>query len=366
MLQTKQIRRGQTLFARIHIRRSSFSSSSLCLEPIYVNNQLHYAFYVIESSQNKIQLKDKNNNPLLSPQKGLMRFSRNNAANWPSSFSLQNLDLDFRSASITIKGKQTPASSPLHIVQVFSFIGNGNQIIRPENNGQFYGISTARVFSTKTCNEDKIATFRDSQGNQYFVVADGMGGYNNASLAAKETISLIEQAILSGAAPEKAIRYANNMLCKLLPNDGATIALVKITPRQEVFSFHAGDCQVWVMDKKHNFLIKTEPENARENGVQQKGQVTNCVGITDNIRVNINRAQPGPGGWILVFSDGLANNIYESKIEGTIFNADSAQNAAEELHSLAYLNMSDVNGIPNIGPSREIDDLSILAIQTQN
>jgi protein phosphatase len=126
---------------------------------------------------------------------------------------------------------------------------------------------------------------------------------------------------------------------------GATMS-VAVVDGGKLYVGHVGDTKVYVIDggisqvtKDHSLVQELidrgeiKPEEARTH--PQRNVVTRAVGARRRLEVDTYSRTIPEGGYVLVCSDGLVNEVEEAEIRKLVLEAGKAQEACEKLVELA-------------------------------
>jgi PPM family protein phosphatase len=195
-----------------------------------------------------------------------------------------------------------------------------------------------------------------------FVVADGMGGHRGGEVASElSTKSLREQLVdtdteLSTDELVRAVQRANDAVVGAASQDpelagmGTTLcalALVESQGDERLAIVNVGDSRVYLLKDgaleqitdDHSLVATLERQGrlTREEAAvhPQRNIVTRALGIDTRVMVDSWEVRPVPGDRYLLCSDGLFNEVEESRIAATLRKLASPDEAARELVRLA-------------------------------
>lgn len=190
--------------------------------------------------------------------------------------------------------------------------------------------------------ENQDAFYIDEKENIY-VIADGMGGLQNGSLASRYVIeelpSLLKEKIkylekrdknnISILLKKEVSDLSNALWQKLGTNSGTTVVLV-ILQENNAFITHLGDSRAYLLKDNTlqrltndhnvaNLLVENgsiNPEDARVHPM--KHMLTNYVGMKGGESPEVRIVSIEPGNRILLCTDGLTGMLPEKEIEGIL------------------------------------------------
>lgn len=226
----------------------------------------------------------------------------------------------------------------------------------------------------ETPNEDVAALIPYETRTGVLLVADGAGGIRQSAEAALITARSIRKSLARGLRDELRLRgavlngieRAHQEVIK--QGCGATtVAIVQIKDGT-VRSYHVGDSSVLVVGQrgriKHQSLAHAPVSYAVEAGMldehealehEERHVVSNLIG-TDNLRIEIGPIlKLAPRDTVLIASDGLSDNLYESEII-EIVRKGPLTRAADRLATLAHQRMKQ----PDENRPSKPDDLTFV------
>ncbi len=212
---------------------------------------------------------------------------------------------------------------------------------------------------TRELNEDYLYVNNDVG---LFVLADGMGGHNAGEVASALAVnlvsSLIEEELQSGVHPVELVRTAITKANAIILNKsesksawtemGTTLVVALVADRQMVIG-HVGDSRVYSIANRqiaqltedHTFVadwIKKgllTKEQARKH--HQRHGLTEAIGITEDIQVEILVRQRQKDECLLLCSDGLTDMLDDEEILKLVESAKDPQDACNNLVQNANL-----------------------------
>lgn len=218
-------------------------------------------------------------------------------------------------------------------------------------------------------NEDSFGSAADLK---LFVLSDGMGGLECGELASRLAVEMIlghcRQAQtdpslpLEGGAIEgvsdlrarlvSAIRLANRQIYETAQNNpesakmGATVVAVQFGHGQMSFA-HVGDSRIYrlrdgrleQLTQDHSFVA----EQMRQGNISSaeaalsklQNVLTRALGVEPEVDVDTGQQALLPDDTILLCSDGLTRELSDAQITGVLEEAEQAQEAADQLVTLA-------------------------------
>lgn len=202
-----------------------------------------------------------------------------------------------------------------------------------------------------------------------FILADGMGGHNAGEIASEMAATLIGSIVEEGLGKgqeateilRSAIKRANEtILRKSLQqtewSEMGTTVLVALLRDEEWVLAHVGDSRAYIIregfmeqiTQDHTFVAEwlregliTE-EEARTHA--QRHGLTETLGVTDDVEVDINVCHSGNSSCLLLCSDGLTDEIKDGEISAIIQSSDDPSEACRRLVDAA----NDRGGKDNI------------------
>lgn len=218
-------------------------------------------------------------------------------------------------------------------------------------------------------NEDSVYVKKYDEDTFFYIVADGLGGYESGEIASymltKIMSSYIEEKIdvlkkLDEADVKKclvdSLELANKTIFDLEKTDlkykgmGTTVvAVLKI--KSKIYYISIGDSRIYhidsliskitqitIDDTYVNELIKTNVIKEEEAANHpQKHVLTKAVGIVKNINVKVDLLDENLKGYLILCTDGLNNMIKEEELL-KIFKENKFNNLAEKLVKIANEN----------------------------
>ena len=200
----------------------------------------------------------------------------------------------------------------------------------------------------------------------FFIVADGMGGYNGgeiaSKLAAKYYIYFIKDANIEDFPSiidlqEEALRDANNKIYSLsksyeqYSNMGTTAVCVCIDYEKKSYHIsHIGDSRAYIYsDKKLQRITRDhslvndliDSGSITEDEAQNfanKSTITRAVGVASKIKPESRSLDMKDSDILLMVTDGLTNEVSDVEIESIIANNSTADKISSSLVDLAIRN----------------------------
>lgn len=188
-----------------------------------------------------------------------------------------------------------------------------------------------------------------------FAVADGMGGYEAGEVASRLAIdTLTHVAEHSNAAPEARLREAFDAAHRAVWDEaqrngarmGTTLTAVLIQGNQIAVG-HVGDSRAYLvrsdgvtqLTDDHSLVAQlvreghlTEEQAERH---PQKNILTQALGSTEELSVDVFSLPRPPDAALLLCSDGLSNMVTSAEIAKIVHHTAEAQHAAQRLVDLA-------------------------------
>lgn len=208
----------------------------------------------------------------------------------------------------------------------------------------------------------------DAYGNisvgdiDFFIVADGMGGHSKGEVASKLAsltyIDFIKNADLSTYESiedlqEEAISKANDKIYELADDSegrsmGTTVVCLAIDNKNKKYIIsHVGDSRAYLF-RGGDFIFKTRDhslvndlvdsgsltEDEAKNFIN-KSAITRAVGTEDELEVDTEVIDMVKGDVLLLFTDGLSNEVADEEIRTVVNDFDDAYEISSKLVELA-------------------------------
>ena len=206
-------------------------------------------------------------------------------------------------------------------------------------------------------NQDALAFGPLTQGAQYAVVCDGMGGANGGNIASNIAVELIARRIEDNFRPEQSANSVEHMLSSAMATANAavfdrgksdetlsgmgTTVVAAITCGNVAYISHVGDSRLYhlrgdtltAVTRDHSVvqeLIETgqiTEEEARSH--PRRHFITRALGVTDSEQGEYDELSIQPGDRLLLCTDGLINMVEPDAIRHilTTYPADEAVDA---------------------------------------
>ena len=207
-----------------------------------------------------------------------------------------------------------------------------------------------------TCHADPAAGL--------FLVADGLGGHHHGALAAALARDSIIADMARGAAPEQAIRHADQALIAHPEHSanghpmGTTIALLQLTASgfeaawvgdSRIYRVHQGKLERLSHDHSEvqEQVDKGEMDEVQARRDPRRNVVTQALGVTapGDLQIGVQRGPLAGSSCFLLCSDGLTEEVDDAAIATHLARADlAAQECVEHL----LLDALDAGGRDNI------------------
>lgn len=234
-------------------------------------------------------------------------------------------------------------------------------------------VSRTEIGKVREINEDYLFVGPTKIDNLSFaILADGMGGHLAGEIASADSVNLITKAIMNGLETVKTtaeysslievainsantVIYNNSQTDEKLKGMGTTIVLA-LVDESTVIIGHIGDSRAYLFSDGelrlktsdhtlvNELFINEKISRAEALNHPQKNVLTRALGTDAEVKIDIKEICWEPGEIILLCSDGLSNNIKQSKLENYISNyQDSLENLADKLIADALENGGDDN-----------------------
>lgn len=216
-------------------------------------------------------------------------------------------------------------------------------------------------------NEDALFTMVGSSDGEdalpdfgLFIVADGMGGHRSGEVASAISVRSVARYLTDRVllrvmdlerdhepgpfldAVKEALLKANQAVVDRVPGGGTTLTVAMLLGRQMTIG-HVGDSRAYILENNHlepitrdhsqvNRLMELGLVSAEEAAVHpQRNILYRAIGQGANLEVDA-FIHPIPSeGYLLICSDGLWGVVSDDEMQGIVENADSPQQACEEL-----------------------------------
>ncbi len=214
---------------------------------------------------------------------------------------------------------------------------------------QFFGLSDIGL--NRQTNQDFWAAFPEEN---FFALADGMGGRSGGEIAAKEAIASLGESIrqLSSAKKEqnlpeelfKAIEQANlwvyKMGCDIKPlaGMGTTLACLLWTSKW-IYYAHVGDSRIYrlrqgkldLLTRDHSLLERWLSKKKMYGPSPPKNIITRAIGTKGRANPELASCEAHPGDLFLLCSDGLSDAVPHSELETILTLSPTLQIAAHTM-----------------------------------
>lgn len=198
------------------------------------------------------------------------------------------------------------------------------------------------IGKTRTENQDNFwSAILDINGKEVGIacVCDGMGGLNDGGLASKIAVESIREAILGGVSKEdllKVIVQANktvNSLCNENKRMGTTCTILYCEEGKYTI-YHVGDSRCYKISSNGDVVLLSNDhsvvhqygitkENNAELYERYKSKLTNCIGVTKDVKVDTYNGTYETGDAFILCSDGFWHSFEEKMGEMDLSNLDS-------------------------------------------
>ena len=218
------------------------------------------------------------------------------------------------------------------------------------------------VGQRRKINQDCVYASVEPVGNlpNLFIVADGMGGHKAGDFASRFAVNAVRESI--GASQETnpiklirdAIELANRGILREsdeheeMRGMGTTIVVTTIIDRY-AYTANVGDSRLYLLGDTLNQITKDhslveemvrlgEITEAEARNHPDKNIITRAVGATSNVDIDFFDYKVGPGGIILMCSDGLSNMVEDEDIRRILRRTVSIEEKARVLVETANEN----------------------------
>jgi len=206
---------------------------------------------------------------------------------------------------------------------------------------------------------------------QFFVLADGMGGHQAGEVAANETVIFLCSQIKKVFSPclsietwasllEEGIEKANSWIYELASKDeelqgmGTTICACLFLEDRLVYA-HVGDSRIYRVRKgritpltedhslRAELIAKGKLEPSKSRSFPRKNVITRAIGTQRMVVPEIDTTEVEEGDLYFLCSDGLTDKLSDDKILSIIESAYSLEDAGKELILAAKMAGSEDN-----------------------
>ncbi len=211
----------------------------------------------------------------------------------------------------------------------------------------------SKIGLVRKLNEDRFHL-----GENFFVVADGMGGYSGGATASTIAIDDISDYLrskdtISENDIENAVLIANGeILKKVSTNDslsgmGTTVVVASISNNSLRWG-NVGDSRLYLLRKNVLRQVSTDHsfvQNLVDSGTIQENEkithpkkniLTRAVGVSSNLAVDTGEIDLCPGDRILLCSDGLSAYVHSGDIKTVLEQHVNPEEAAHALVEKVY------------------------------
>ena len=218
-----------------------------------------------------------------------------------------------------------------------------------------------RKYSVITDVGNKIAVNQDNYfvGDNWCIVADGMGGHKGGEVASKAAIEIIKKGIKQQsfgieALLKNVIIQENRAIYDMSLNDPelegmGTTAVLCYFEDKTAYIAHVGDSRAYHLSDDTFVLLTIDlslVQNLIESGTitpqeaknhPQKNLITRAIGTDSTIEVDICKVSLKKGDYIMLCTDGLTSFLSDSEIKTIIKTMDSDE-AVTKLVDMANSN----------------------------
>ncbi|MCS6871962.1 MAG: protein phosphatase 2C domain-containing protein [Anaerolineae bacterium] len=239
--------------------------------------------------------------------------------------------------------------------------------VAPPSKHLLYGLSSHKGMVRANNQDASFALLSAQQGASeapdfgLFVVADGMGGHEHGERASALAVRVISQYLIQnfflkrlageedlyiGEILTEALTKANEAVARETPEGGTTVTAAVIQGTIAYFA-HVGDCRAYSilpdgiiqLTKDHSLvqrLIDLDHLTPDEAAVHpQRNVLYRAVGQHESLEVDSFMKPLQDGSRLLLCSDGLWSLVDEERIRQIVNNANTPQNACDQLVELA-------------------------------
>jgi serine/threonine protein phosphatase PrpC len=226
-------------------------------------------------------------------------------------------------------------------------------------------------------NEDYWARIPDEN---FFIVADGMGGHRAGEVASKETsrilCELCKEILITDPDEEQTAQEARHLLCLLIEDVnrqiyklarsnkkykgmGTTLCCSYLCGEQLVYA-HVGDSRIYLLrDGKLKQLTKDHSLARRLMDMGQlneknrkafayKNIITRAIGLEDVVEPSVSITDVLPGDQFLLCTDGLSDMVSDEEIEAIVNDCNNDGSTLEEISSALIDKAIKLGGKDNV------------------
>lgn len=232
-------------------------------------------------------------------------------------------------------------------------------------------IGQTHIGLVRTNNQDALAFGPLTQGAQYAVVCDGMGGANGGNIASNIAVELIAQRIEENFRPEQSANSVEHMLSSAMAAANAavfdkaqsdeslsgmgTTVVAAVTCGKTAYISHVGDSRLYLL--RDNTLKAVTRDHSVVQELVESGQITEeearshprrhfitrALGVTDSEQGEYDELDMQPDDRLLLCTDGLINMVEPEAIRDILM-TNTADEAVDALVRAAL----DGGGTDNI------------------
>lgn len=197
------------------------------------------------------------------------------------------------------------------------------------------------------------------EGDNLFIVADGMGGYHGGDIASELAIDTIKEHLLdldeiSQADIKKSILEANTKVWSKTKSNtelqgmGTTVVIASIDENNRLTWGNVGDSRLYICSDDKLVQLTTDhslvqslvdsgvlPEEER-NTYPKRNYLTRAVGVESHIEVDTGTTQLKTGDTIILCSDGLSSYMSDADIYEVLRSKNDKKLVVEKLMETVY------------------------------
>lgn len=222
--------------------------------------------------------------------------------------------------------------------------------------------TVSNIGKVRSKNQDYYGNTKASD-NDFFIVADGMGGYKGgeiaSKLATKYFVDFIENNNIEDYNSivdfqETAIKFANQKVYefalsnKEYSNMGTTVVCICLDHKNQSYHVtHIGDSRAYIytegnlqqITRDHslvNDLVDSGSITQSEaKNFVNKSTITRAVGVSENLKPDSRSFDMHNGDIVLLVTDGLTNEVTDEEIQSIVAQNDNADEISTNLVDLA-------------------------------
>ena len=223
--------------------------------------------------------------------------------------------------------------------------------------------TVSNIGKVRSKNQDYYGNITKSSDKDFFIVADGMGGYKGGEiasrLASKYFVEFIENNTIEDYDSivdfqETAIKFANQKVYDFsltkqdYSNMGTSVVCICLDYKNRSYHVtHIGDSRAYIytggflqqITRDHslvNDLVDSGSITQSEaKNFANKNTITRAVGVSENLKPDSRSFDMHDGDIVLLVTDGLTNEVSDEEIQSIVAQNDNADEISTNLVDLA-------------------------------